>query len=51
VDEQDPGRLRQLYLVAQAIMMVKDVAAEVIEEQLTEQAMGEGRTTAKKGGT
>jgi len=30
-------------------MMIKDVAAEIAEEQLKEHAMGEGRTTAKKG--
>jgi len=31
-------------------MVIKDVAAEIAEEQLKEQAMGEGRLTAKKGG-
>jgi len=31
-------------------MMIKDVAAEVAEEQLKEYAVGEGRSTAKKGG-
>jgi len=36
-------------MVAQSIMVVKDVAAEVAEEQLKEQAFGEGRSTAKKG--
>jgi hypothetical protein len=30
-------------------MLVKGVAAEVVEEQLKEQAMGDGRSTAKKG--
>jgi len=31
-------------------MVIKDVAAEIAEEQLKEHAVGEGRTTAKKGG-
>jgi len=47
--EQDPNRLKKLFLVAQSIMIIKDVAAEVAEEQLKEHAMGEGRLTAKKG--
>jgi hypothetical protein len=41
--------LIKLFQVTQAIMVVKAVAAEVVEEQLNEQAMGEGRSTAKKG--
>jgi len=32
-------------------MVVKGVAADIVEEQLNEQAMGEGRSTAKKGNT
>lgn len=48
-NEQDASRLKKLFLVAQSIMIIKDIAAEVAEEQLKEHAMGEGRLTAKKG--
>lgn len=47
--ETDVNHLIKLFQVTQAIMVVKAVAAEVVEEQLNEQAMGEGRSTAKKG--
>jgi len=48
-DEKDPNRLKKLFAVAQTIMVTKGTAAEVVEEQLREYAVGEGRTTVKKG--
>jgi len=50
-NEQDSARLKKLFLVAQTIMTIKDVAAEIAEEQFKEHAVGEGRLTAKKGWT
>jgi hypothetical protein len=47
--ETDVNRLIKLFQVTQAIMVVKAVAAEIVEEQLNEQALGEGRVSAKKG--
>ena len=47
--ETDIGRLTKLFQVTQSIMVVKGVAAEIVEEHLNEQALGEGRSTAKKG--
>jgi hypothetical protein len=47
--ESDVQRLVKLFQVSQAIMVIKGVAAEIVEEQLNEQALVEGRNTAKKG--